>query len=96
MGMWRVNVATTDGVLALDLDDEERSIGAQHINAITFYRDTGNSERLAGFSGLVVGAQPSKSDPDVLVGGHELEADPKRVEALVSQHQLDFEDFYES
>ena len=89
-------MATTDGVLALDLDDDERSIGAQHINAITHYRDTGDPERLAGFSGVVIGAQPSKSDPEVLMGGHELEADPERVEALVSQHQLDFEDFYET
>lgn len=55
---------------------------AQHVNAITHYRDTGDASRLAGFRGTVV-------------GGVELETDPREVQRLSGQGQLDFEEFYE-
>lgn len=81
-----VNVVTSSGVKALnasDLDEDERSLAASHVNAATHYRDTGDERRLTDFQG-------------VAVGGHKLEADPEMIEYLAAQGQLDFEDFYES
>lgn len=81
-----VNVLTSSGVKALragDLDEEERSLAASHVNAATHYRDTGDERRLVDFQG-------------VAVGGHELETDPEMIEYLAAQGQLDFDDFYES
>jgi hypothetical protein len=77
-----VNVVSTDGVVPVELDPEGRSLAAQHVNAITYYRDTGDASRLAGFAGLQL-------------GGYELETNPERIQALVIGQQLDFEDFYE-
>jgi hypothetical protein len=79
----KVNVVTTQGVLPLELSDDERSTAAQHVNAATAYRDTGDDSGLGAFRGITV-------------GGHELETDPDQIEFLAAQGQLDFEDFYEN
>lgn len=78
-----VTVLTTQGVLSLEVSEDERSLAAQHVNAATHFRDTGDESRLAAFQG-------------VTVGEHELETDPDQIEFLATQGQLDFEDFYES
>lgn len=78
-----VNVITTQGVLPLDLSEEERSLAASHVNAATHYRDTGESDRLDAFRG-------------VRVGGYKLETDPGELEHLANRQQLDFEEFYEN
>jgi hypothetical protein len=77
-----VNVITTQGVKLLDLSEDERSVAASHRQAALLYRDSGDADRLGSFSG-------------VTVGGMELETDPREVERLANQGQLDFEDFYE-
>ena len=78
----KVNAVTVDGVIGLELDDDERSLAAQHLNAATYYRDTGRTDRLDSFRG-------------VSVGGHELETDSDELQRLAALGQLDFEDFYE-
>jgi len=83
--MWYLNVLTRQGVKSVkasDLDEEERSVAASHVNAATYYRDTGDDKRLAPFQGIALGV-------------HELETDPEMIEYLAAQGQLDFEDFYE-
>ena len=83
--MWYVNVLTQQGVKSLkasELDEEERSVAASHLNAATHYRDTGDDKRLAAFQGIAL-------------GDHKLETDPEMIEYLAAQGQLDFEDFYE-
>ena len=82
MGMWSINVPTTEGIQSLDLGPEERAEAAAHRQAALHYRDTGDYSRLARFGG-------------VRLGGYELETDPREIERLARQHQLDFEDFYE-
>jgi hypothetical protein len=77
-----VNAITTQGVLPVELSEEERSLAAQHRQATLRYRNTGDDSRLAAFRG-------------VTVGGFELETDPEGIEHLAARGTLDFEDFYE-
>jgi hypothetical protein len=78
-----VNVLTTSGLKQLTLDEADRSLAAQHVNAVTHYRDTGQTEQLEAFRGKQI-------------GGVQLETDPRELQRLARLGRLDFQEFYES
>ena len=67
-----VRVVTTDGVLWLDLDDDERSTASRHANALKPFVEDNSVEITVKFRG-------------VSVGGHELEMDPNELQRLADR-----------
>lgn len=82
MSIRSVTVLTTEGLLLLDLDDDDRSTASAHIHAVTAFRNDGPTVQLAPFEG-------------VSLGGYELETDPDELQYLANRGKLDFEEFYD-
>lgn len=79
----RMRLITPDGVLAIDVHDQaDRTLVAQHANAVRHFLDTGETEPLDPFRG-------------VLVAGHQLLTDPDAIEAWAYEGELEFEDIYD-
>ena len=80
--VFRMVVATTDGVLELDVrGSDDRSTVGTHMSAIFQLLDHGDPGPLLEMRGTVV-------------GGYALETDPREIEALAIFGELDFLEIY--
>jgi len=84
----KVNTPTTNGFVALDLDDPERSIVSELEHAVRHYRETGDTRRIEGLAGMRISG--FRGTRPVVV---ELETNPAELEVLFGAVVGDYE-FY--
>jgi hypothetical protein len=80
----RIPVITPDGVIwvpADDLEAQERSVDASHVNSVTLSLETGDFDRMRDFEG-------------VRLGGLALVTDQQDIEDLDDRGELGFSQFY--